>query len=156
MTSPPPCSRSGTRTFPAAKHLRFLGKAEPLRVLPKDSKYSENTQGLLNLPFLTLAEAIEGSAEPEWLWEGFVAPGALTVYSGPPKVGKSTLLFALFAALKDGTPFVGQATRQAGIALLTEERSVTLAEKAAAFNVDTGSGSWCSLGSSRRRRNGRT
>jgi hypothetical protein len=94
--------------------------------------------GLLSLPFLTLAEAIEGSEEPQWLWTGFVAPGALTVYSGAPKVGKSTLLFALFAALRDGSDFLGQPTRQAGIALLTEERNVTLAEKAAAFAVDRG------------------
>jgi predicted transcriptional regulator len=44
-------------------------------------------------------------------------------------VGKSTLLFALIAALQDGSAFLGLPAKQSGVLLLTEERKGTLASK---------------------------
>jgi hypothetical protein len=37
--------------------------------------------------------------EADWLWEGFLAEGSVTLLAGQPKVGKSTFTFALLAAL---------------------------------------------------------
>jgi AAA domain/Helix-turn-helix domain len=47
-----------------------------------------------------------------------------------PKVGKSTVVYALLARLVAGVPFVGLDTFTAGVLVLTEERRDALAEKA--------------------------
>jgi putative DNA primase/helicase len=86
------------------------------------------------LPFARLGEALRDMpAEPPWLWEGYLAPGTLTLLAGRPKVGKSTLVFGLLAALGAGEPFLDHQTRAAGALLLTEERSLTLRSKADRF-----------------------
>jgi hypothetical protein len=68
--------------------------------------------------------------EPDWKFCGYVATYALTLLAGRPKVGKSTLVFALLAQLVAGERFAGIETAPAGVLLLTEERRDTLAEKA--------------------------
>ena len=60
---------------------------------------------------------------------------AVTLIAGRPKVGKSTLVFALLARLVAGTPFAGVETVPAGVLVLTEERRDTLAEKARVFGL---------------------
>jgi hypothetical protein len=60
----------------------------------------------------------------------------VTLWSGWPKVGKTTLLFALVSSLQDGAPFLGLATRQSGVLLLTEERKGTLAPKVERWNLN--------------------
>lgn len=55
----------------------------------------------------------------------------VTLLAGRPKVGKSTLAFALAS----GEPFVGLATTSGGVLLLTEERRDTIAEKARALGL---------------------
>ena len=66
---------------------------------------------------------------------GYLAPGAITLLAGRPKVGKSTLAFALLATVAEGAPFVGLATAPGGVLLLTEERRDTIAEKARALGL---------------------
>jgi hypothetical protein len=91
------------------------------------------------LQFQLLADVVdEAPAEPEWFIDGYLAPGTLTLLAGRPKVGKSTLLFALLEALAAGNPFLGRATRPTGCLLLTEERSGTIAEKARRFLSGSG------------------
>lgn len=90
-----------------------------------------------SLPFRPLAEALANTpAEPDWLLNGFIAPGAVTLWAGRPKVGKSTLLFGALAALQAGSPFIGRATQRAGALLLSEERADTLADKHRTFCLD--------------------
>lgn len=67
---------------------------------------------------------------PKWAWRGYLAPFALTLFAGRPKVGKSTFAFALLSKLAAGEPFVGRETVANGVHLLSEERRDTLAEKA--------------------------
>jgi hypothetical protein len=82
------------------------------------------------LPVAPLEQVLAATPpEPEWLWRGYVAPGSLTVLAGRPKVGKSTLLFSLLAAMRDGGTFLGQPVRPARALLLSEEREGTLADK---------------------------
>jgi hypothetical protein len=73
--------------------------------------------------------------EPDWKFRGYVATYALTLLAGRPKVGKSTLVFALLAQLVAGEPFGGLETEAAGVLLLSEERRDTLAEKARILGI---------------------
>jgi hypothetical protein len=89
------------------------------------------------LPFASLSEALANvPPEPPWTWDGYAAPGTLTLLGGKPKVGKSTLLFALLEALLAGLPFLGRRTTETGTLLLSEERHATLDEKARRFNLE--------------------
>ncbi len=88
------------------------------------------------LPFAPLSDALaQAPTEPEWLWDGYLSPESLVLLASKPKVGKSTFLFGLFAALEHGTSFLGRATRRTGALLLSEERAGTLAEKARRFQL---------------------
>lgn len=90
-----------------------------------------------DLPFGLLSAALANvPAEPVWLWDGYLAPGALTLLAGRPKVGKSTLAFGLIAALASGEEFVGLQTKHSGVLLLSEEREGTLAEKARRWDLN--------------------
>ena len=39
---------------------------------------------------------------PPWVWEGYLARGAVTLLAGKPKVGKSTLAVAVAEARRAG------------------------------------------------------
>jgi RecA-family ATPase len=61
----------------------------------------------------------------EWLWEGRIARGKLTVIDGDPGQGKSTLTTDLAARLSTGTPLPGgQRTTPAAVVLLSAEDGV--------------------------------
>jgi predicted ATP-dependent serine protease len=104
----------------------------------KENRVAETkTEGSLTLPFAPISSVLDREAgETPWLVEGYVSLGALTLWSGWPKVGKSTLLFALIAALQEGAPFLGLPAKQSGVVLLTEERKGTLASKVERFNLN--------------------
>ena len=53
----------------------------------------------------------------------------MTLLAGRPKVGKTTLLFPLIAALEQGRPFLDRPTFATRVLMLSEEREQTLAEK---------------------------
>jgi AAA domain len=90
-----------------------------------------------HLGFAPLSYALANAPdEPLWTWEGYLAPGALTLIAGRPKVGKSTLAFALLKQTVTGEPFLGLATCASGVLLLSEEREGTLAEKARRWNLN--------------------
>lgn len=93
----------------------------------------ESPQGVR---FTLIEDLAEGLTEPAWLWRGFVARDALTVIAGRPKVGKSTLLFGLLAAIRSGAPFLDLETELSGAVLLTEERPQTIKMKARALGLD--------------------
>lgn len=93
------------------------------------TKESE-TKERKTLPFGPLAEKLEEEPEsPDWYWDGFLAPGVVTLLSGKPKVGKTVFNFEVIAALGKGSPFLGRPTRKVGVLVLTEERSATLRDK---------------------------
>jgi hypothetical protein len=94
------------------------------------------TDRSLALPFARISEALaDCPAEPSWLVDGFLAPGAVTLLAGRPKAGKSTFTFGLLEAVTGGHEFIGRAVRRAGCLLLAEEREPTLSAKAEAFSV---------------------
>jgi len=69
---------------------------------------------------------------PPWLWRGYIAQGALTIFAGREKTGKSTVLFAL---LLRGEPFLGQPTVSTGAVYLSEEPAITVVEKLRRFGL---------------------
>jgi 5S rRNA maturation endonuclease (ribonuclease M5) len=93
-------------------------------------------ESISSLPFTLAGDVIANAPpEPDWIWDGYVAPGEVSLIAGRPKVGKSTLVFGLIAAILHGRPFVGRGTRGRGVLLLTEEGATTFAEKARAFGI---------------------
>jgi AAA domain len=94
-------------------------------------------EGSLALPFAPISEVLKGDEQgTSWLVPGYVSFGALTLWSGWPKVGKSTLLFALLSALQEGTSFLGLEAKRSGVLLLSEERRGTLASKVHRWNLN--------------------
>jgi hypothetical protein len=74
-------------------------------------------------------------AEPDWLWQGFLAPGSLTMLAGHPFAGKSMLVSGLLRALETGEPFLGRKTKAASVLLVTEEDQASLRERAGRFGL---------------------
>jgi AAA domain len=74
-------------------------------------------------------------AEPDWLWQGFLAPGALTMLAGHPFAGKSMLVSGLLRTLESGEPFLGRKTKATSALLVTEEDQASLRERAGRFGL---------------------
>jgi hypothetical protein len=124
---------------------RFLDRADAERNLfrhvenDRDETNSIRREGLQGLPFLPLGSLLEGAPdEPDWLWSGYLSPGACTLLAGRPKVGKSTLVFGLLRSLESGQPFLDRAVCQTRALILSEERRYSLAEKARRFGITNG------------------
>jgi hypothetical protein len=67
----------------------------------------------------------ETLTEPEWLWRGYLACGALTLFTSPWKMGKTTLLAILLSKMRAGGELAGLPVA-AGKALVVSEESMTL------------------------------
>jgi hypothetical protein len=83
------------------------------------------------LPFVSAAELRNSTpVEPDWLWQGYVAPGALTLLAAKPKAGKSTLALALAEAMVTGAgSFLGRPLASGHVVYVSEEAPGTLAHK---------------------------
>jgi hypothetical protein len=82
------------------------------------------------LPYHELRDRHEQEDTTDWIWAQLVAPGYLTRIDGRPKVaGKSTLAFALCAAVRTGQPFLGFDTRPAIVGYCSEQRWRSLYQK---------------------------
>jgi hypothetical protein len=75
------------------------------------------------------------AVEPDWLWEGFLASGQVTMLAGDSFAGKSTLVTGLLAAMARGDRFLGRATRCGTALLLSEETDQQLAARAHRFET---------------------
>jgi hypothetical protein len=76
------------------------------------------------LTFHPLSAAELATAGPtgiNWLWDGFLAPGIITLLTGQWKGGKTTLVTALLAQLERPGRLAGQAHRAGRAVILTEE-----------------------------------
>ena len=80
--------------------------------------------------WLTASELVNAEhTSIEWLWEGYLAPGILTLLSARPKIGKTTLIFHFLSVFFRRQPFLDQATYQAGKVLLFTEESLMLLKR---------------------------
>lgn len=114
-----------------------LADAETASIFLSTTKEPHAVESNGGLSFRSFHEALaDAPPEPEWLWEGYLAPGSLTLLAGRPKVGKSTFAFALLESVLKGRAFLGRGTKPASALLLSEERHGTLAEKRERFNLN--------------------
>lgn len=103
----------------------------------EDVVTSEDVAVPITLPFVGAADLRDYTPdEPEWLWRGYLAVGAVTLLAGKPKSGKSTLACALVDAMvAHADTFLG---REIGdplvIVYVSEEGPTTLAHKLPASN----------------------
>jgi putative DNA primase/helicase len=84
-------------------------------------------------PGWTIRPLSELSAEGvsvSWLWGGYLAPGALTLYTGLWKVGKTTHLKYMLKSFGDGsTHFCGQMVRPLRCLMVSEESQLLWAQR---------------------------
>lgn len=89
------------------------------------------------LSFHRFSDLAALQSDPNWLWEGLLAPGTVTMLAGDSFVGKTTLVARLLKAMESGSPFLGRKTRRATALLLTEEHPVTLRQKSEQLDLLT-------------------
>lgn len=72
---------------------------------------------------IPLSELEAADEAADWLWEGYVAKGMITILTGVWKGGKSTLLSHLLRAMgaDTGTDFAGHAVRRSRVLVVSEE-----------------------------------
>lgn len=58
---------------------------------------------------------------PDWLWEGILPSGGLSLVVAKPKVGKTTMALNLAVAVSRGADFLGRKTRQGPVVYLALE-----------------------------------
>ena len=65
---------------------------------------------------------VDESAEPpDWLWDGFLMPGDITLLTSQWKTGKTTLLAGMLRCLGGGAPFLDRAVRPGRAWIVSEE-----------------------------------
>lgn len=89
------------------------------------------------LPFVGADELRESTpVEPAWLWQGYLAPGTLTLLAAKPKAGKSTLAVAISEAMASGAgSFLGRQIIAGPVVYVSEESAGTLAHKLPAIGA---------------------
>jgi hypothetical protein len=123
------------------KHTR-IGNLEDLSPKEYQTKYCENghktlsdqrdnrgstvgqkeTRGLI-LPVKSLRDIVEEAEEsPDWIIKDILKAGELTLLDGMAKLsGKTTFVMHSLKAIRDGEPFLGDATKKARILYLCEQ-----------------------------------
>jgi 5S rRNA maturation endonuclease (ribonuclease M5) len=110
--------------------------ADEIQILSA-TRASTVAESISGLPFTRMGDVTANAPpEPEWVWDGYIAPGAVSLVAGRPKCGKSTLIFGLISAVLHRRQLAGRQTRGRGVLLLTEESADTLVEKARRFGIE--------------------
>jgi len=104
----------------------FDSESARQKVLRAYSKVETEQVDIQSQPRLRVRPVGEFLSEPEpndiWLWELYIpGQGALVVLASFMKVGKTTFLYALLAAIATGEPFMGLATTQTRVLILAVE-----------------------------------
>ena len=74
-------------------------------------------------------ESAETRNHLDWLWEGYLARGNITLLTSLWKAGKTTLVAGLLRQLEAGEPFLGRPCRPATALVLSEEPRSIWAER---------------------------
>ena len=74
------------------------------------------------IELMSMSDVLDGSGEePEWVVDGLMLHGGLSLIAAKPKAGKSTLARQLAFSVARGTPFLGRATRHGPVLLISLE-----------------------------------
>ncbi len=88
-------------------------------------KYHQPWRGLQEV-----VKAAEAELRRPWIWAGMLKQGTVTLLGGPPKLGKTTVIFDLLYAMATSQPtFLGMPLSKANVLYVTEEGEVPLAIK---------------------------
>lgn len=79
------------------------------------------------------------NSKTEWIWQGFLSKGHLTLFSAFWKAGKSTLVSHLLKAIQEGKEFAGQTTNPSKALILSEESETMWARRRDDLNLDLNS-----------------
>src|SRR5437899_966195 len=90
------------------------------------------------LRLVGLGELLSQPVVPvDWLWEGRLAAGSVSIAAAKPKVGKSTIGRNLALAVARGEPFLGWGVKRGRVLYLAlEERSEDVAADFRAMGAD--------------------
>lgn len=69
----------------------------------------------------SLVEVEEPDSGVEWIWDGMIPRGGLTLFIAKPKVGKTTCVYEFAVKVASALPFLGRSTRRCGVLILALE-----------------------------------
>jgi len=116
----------GTEAVQQLKALAVqFGVAETNTTGAAEDLYGAGIQSISDLPCL--------SSMPhnpiDYVMEGVIAYGAITLFVGPSGCGKTTLLTAMSGAISQGQPFAGLSTKQAPVLHLDRENGQAVVQE---------------------------
>jgi hypothetical protein len=81
-------------------------------------------------PLVKYEDLERGAADPlHWLWHGYIAAGAVTLFTSRWKAGKTTLLSVLLARMGTGGDLAGEPVAASQAAIVSEEAPALWAER---------------------------
>lgn len=98
--------------------------------------YSDTKVSFLSFNPKLIKDLTLENAKVEWLWQGFIARGHLTLFSALWKAGKSTLVSQLLKAIQNGKYFAGQVTNLSKALILSEESETMWARRRDDLNLE--------------------
>jgi predicted ATP-dependent serine protease len=69
----------------------------------------------------SLSFADSAAEKVDWIWEGYLARGAMTLLTSQWKAGKTTLVSVLLKRLATGEPLAGLPTSKTAVTIVSEE-----------------------------------
>jgi hypothetical protein len=115
---------------PAAPQSLPAESAADAEKIAGNGSLSREPEALAQLFMRVRERRVNLPPEPEWVWQGYVAKGMVTLFPGKPKAGKSTLVCALSEALVSGADeFLGRRVATGPVVYVSEESAVTITGK---------------------------
>lgn len=84
-----------------------------------------------------LADLKEADFPIEWVWEGFLAKGYITLLSALWKAGKTTLIALLLKALQSDSMFLGQTIHPVSVLIISEEGEGLWVRRRVEYNIQS-------------------
>ena len=121
-------------TITKSGHIRCAHFCNPEQIadaLDNATRAPQTPQDPAGLRFMSAAELkAYAPLQPPWIWDGYLAPGNITLFAGKPKAGKSRLACDLTAAIAGGAgTFLGRQIETGPVVYVSEEGAGTLAHK---------------------------
>lgn len=75
------------------------------------------------------------ASERDWLWDGYLRPGEITLLTSQWKSGKSTVVAVLLARMQTGGELAGRAVRAGKVVIVSEEDAALWHERSTALGL---------------------
>src|SRR4029079_18668841 len=92
---------------------------------------------------LGVTHLVGRAGPPDWLWDGYLAAGHLTLLTSPWKSGKTTLAAVLVARMATGVTFAGGRLKPGTVVVLPDESTSPWAGRHARLNFGPNVGLLC-------------